>query len=256
MGRGSLVIVGTGMRAGVDITPESRAYIRRADKVLYLVSDCLSEMWIARNNPTAESLAGMYIPGVPRQEIYAAMVDRILALVRQGLQLCVAFYGHPGVFVFPSHEAINRARAEGFSARMLPGISAEDRLFADLGFDPAAAGCQSYEATSFLVCRYRFDPRAALILWQIGALGDCQWPPRADPRRLRVLTDYLEPYYGGEHQVVIYEAARDPVGEPVIARLPLAALPDAPTTTGSTLHVPPREPARPDPDMLRRLDMT
>jgi len=29
---------------------------------------------------------------------------------------------------------------------MLPGISAEDCLVADLGIDPASSGCQSYEA--------------------------------------------------------------------------------------------------------------
>jgi hypothetical protein len=33
---------------------------------------------------------------------------------------------------------------------MLPGISAEDCLFADLGIDPGIYGCQSYEATDFL----------------------------------------------------------------------------------------------------------
>jgi hypothetical protein len=34
---------------------------------------------------------------------------------------------------------------------MLPAISAEDCLFADLGVDPADHGCPSYEATDFLV---------------------------------------------------------------------------------------------------------
>ena len=40
---------------------------------------------------------------------------------------------HPGVYVAPSHETVLRARAEGYPARMLPGISSEDCLFADLG---------------------------------------------------------------------------------------------------------------------------
>ena len=54
------------------------------------------------------------------------------------------------VFVQPSHESIAIARLEGFSARMLPGISAEDCLFADIGLDPGKDGCQSFEATDFL----------------------------------------------------------------------------------------------------------
>jgi hypothetical protein len=54
--------------------------------------------------------------------------------------LCVALYGHPGVFACVGHEAIERARAEGIDAQMLPGISAEDCLFAELGVDPAVGG--------------------------------------------------------------------------------------------------------------------
>jgi hypothetical protein len=57
----------------------------------------------------------------------------------------------------------------GVSARMLPGVSAEDNLIADLGVDPA--GLQSYEATGFLVYKYRFDTSAGLVLWQVGVLG-------------------------------------------------------------------------------------
>src|SRR5205809_2021168 len=45
---------------------------------------------------------------------------------RGGSLTCLACYGHPGVFVYPSHEAIRRARAEGYVARILAGISSED----------------------------------------------------------------------------------------------------------------------------------
>ena len=49
------------------------------------------------------------------------MVEEILAAVREGKRVCAVFYGHPGVYVKPSHEAVRRARKEGFEARMLPG---------------------------------------------------------------------------------------------------------------------------------------
>ena len=86
--------------------------------------------------------------------------------------MCAVFYGHPGVFVNPSHRAVAQARAEGFRAAMLPGVSAEDCLFADLGLDPGAHGCQSYEATDFVIRRRSCYPSALLILWQVGALGE------------------------------------------------------------------------------------
>ena len=77
-----------------------------------------------------------YDEGRPRLEAYKKMVERILKNVKDGLEVCVVFYGHPSVFVQPSHESVRIARLEGFSARMLPGISAEDCLFADIGLDP------------------------------------------------------------------------------------------------------------------------
>ena len=47
--------------------------------------------------------------------------------IRAGFRVCAVFYGHPGVFVYPSHEAIRRARAEGFAARMLPALTPKAR---------------------------------------------------------------------------------------------------------------------------------
>ena len=69
--------------------------------------------------------------------MYARIVGDILDAVRGGASVCAAFYGHPGIFVTPSHDAVRRARAEGYPARMLPAVSAVDCLFADLGVDPA-----------------------------------------------------------------------------------------------------------------------
>src|SRR5205814_145574 len=146
--RGSLTVVGTGIRAGLHLTPEAREAFVGAEVALYLVADVVAESWVRELNPNARSLHDHYRLGVPRQDIYDRMTETILAEVRSGADVCVAFYGHPGVFVYPSHAAIARARVDGFSARMLPAVSAEDCLFADLGVDPGTTGCQSYEATS------------------------------------------------------------------------------------------------------------
>ena len=54
---------------------------------------------------------------------------------------------------------------------MIAGISAEDCLFADLGFDPASTGCLTFEATDFLIHNRRVDPTCLVILWQIGVVG-------------------------------------------------------------------------------------
>jgi uroporphyrin-III C-methyltransferase len=135
--RGSLVVVGTGIALAGQTTLEAVACIESAGKLFYLVTDPATEAWIRRLNPAAESLEDAYSEGKSRYRTYQEMTARIVAAVRSGHQVCAAFYGHPGVFVNASHAAIRRARREGFSARMLPGISADACLFARLSGLPS-----------------------------------------------------------------------------------------------------------------------
>src|SRR5689334_15248601 len=135
-GKGSLVIVGTGIRTTEHLTGSAIAWIKASDKVLYVVADLIAERVIKELSPSAESLTVLYGEGKQRGETYHAMVDRILDSVRGGQRTCVVLYGHPGVFAYPGHLAIERARDEGYPATMLPAVSAEDCLFADLGIDP------------------------------------------------------------------------------------------------------------------------
>lgn len=249
--------MGTGYLVAGQMTPESLATVQAAEKLLFLVADPATRIWLQGLNPSAESLYDAYGEGRPRRDSYREMVERILAPVRRGLRVCAAFYGHPGVFVFPSHEAIRIARAEGCPAQMLPGISAEDCLFADLGVDPALDGCQSFEASDFLVRRRRFDPTSALVLWQVGAIGVSTFLPRAvwHNEHLPVLVEVLAPHYPPGHQVVLYTASGLPICEPEIERLPLTELPRARVPITATLYVPPRERAPVDPEMARRLGL-
>lgn len=208
--------------------------------MVYLVPDPIAAADITRLNRRARSLASCYAEGGHRREAYARMVEEMLTPVRAGKRVCAAFYGHPGVFVWPSHEAIEQARGEGFEARMLPGVSAEDCLFADLGVDPATAGCQSYEATRFLEGRPAVERRAALVLWQIGVVGSAEHT--AEPRAplLGALVDALREIYPDDHEVVVYEASPFAGVAPLVRPVPLAAL-GAAVTPASTLYVPPLE---------------
>jgi Tetrapyrrole (Corrin/Porphyrin) Methylases len=225
------------------VTPEAAAAIERADEVLYLVTQPLTAEWIERTNPRSRSLHGLYAPGKPRRETYAEMVDELLAPVREGRDVCAAFYGHPGVFVHPGHEAIRRARAEGHRARMLPAVSALDCLVADLGIDPAATGLQSYEATDFLVHRRPVDEAATLVLWQIGVIGELGVVTGPRRENLALLVECLVEPYPRDHEAIVYEASPYPlVADPIVLRLRLEALPDAPVPLLATLVVPPAHP--------------
>lgn len=254
---GSLTVVGTGIQGG-QITLAARNAIEQADKLLYFVAEPILEGYLRGLNATAESLGRFYEDQKERLVTYREMTDRILEEVHRGLNVCAAFYGHPGIFVFATHEAIRRARAAGIVATMLPGISAEDCLFADLGIDPAFPGCQSFEATDFLIHRRQFDVSAALILWQIGVIGVHTCELRGhEPRNLDVLAGYLSGYYGADHRVVIYEAALYPGLDCRADVITLDRLPQAQVSVRSTLYVAPKNvPRAVDREMALRLGMS
>jgi Tetrapyrrole (Corrin/Porphyrin) Methylases len=254
-GRGSLTIVGTGIQLGSHMTREAQARIEQADKVLHSVGDPGQERWINELNPTAESLDRFYELGAIRRTVYIAMVDEILTWVRRGLNVCVVFYGHPGILVLASRESMRLARLEGFEAKMLPAISALDCLLADLAID-IQCGWQSYEATRFLLYQSRFDVSTPLILWQIGATGDLCCAGAANLHGLRALSSYLQRFYPPEHELTVYEAPQYPGLEPVVVVTPLQDLPSAPVTLLSTLYVPALTSHQLDGDMLAALGLS
>jgi uncharacterized protein YabN with tetrapyrrole methylase and pyrophosphatase domain len=252
--RGSLVCVGVGMTLGSHITPLARSYIEKADVVFTALSDGVIELWLAQMNSDVRSFQALYKEGKRRSETYREMVDAMLVEVRAGKRVCGAFYGHPGVFALPPHKAIAIARAEGYEAHMEPGVSAEDCLYADLGFDPGRYGCQHYEASQFMFYRRRIDPSAYLILWQIGLAGDQSFARFSTSAQYRqVLVDILGRDYDLSHEVIIYRAATLPMQEPRMERLPLGKLPVADVSMHETLVIPPARPLEPDLSIRERL---
>jgi len=252
--KGSLQVVGTGYLIAGQVTPQAVAAMRGADRLFYLVGGAPSRAFVESLNPSAESLFDAYAVGKPRKQSYREMVERILLPVRQGQRVCAVFYGHPGVLVNPSHAAIRQARREGYDAWMLPGISGADCLYADLGLDPGVYGCQSFEASDFLLRNRRFDPTSGLILWQFGVIGEENLPDQPCNRNgLAVLCEVLQEHYPAHHGVVIYEASELPICDPRIERRPLAELVEADVTWASTLYVPPLARRPVDPRMRDRL---
>lgn len=250
MKKGSLTIVGSGINPYAHCSIEAKAFIAQADQVFMLVTDVFTQDWIAEMNANCTSLQAHYQFGRAegddfdlrrnRADSYEHMVQTMVAAVREGQDVVGVFYGHPGVFAYPPHEAIRRLRAEGYEAQMLPGISAEDCLFADLGVDPGDSGCAQYEATTYLFYQVPINTSSSLILWQIGVVGD-HTLQRLSPAAhgLAALTAKLQTLYPSDHMVAIYEAASSPIADPRIEWLPLANLAQAEVSLISTLYVPP-----------------
>ncbi len=255
---GSLTIVGTGVMLAAHITAEALSYIKHAGQLLYVVAEPAMGIWLQGLNPTAQNLGELYADGKPRQLTYREMTARMLHYVCSGVDVVVVAYGHPGVFVQATHAAITQARKQGYRARMLPGISAQDCLFADLGVNPGTHGCQFFEATDFLAMRRRFDPTSSLLLYQVAVLGarSVQISSSVLRDRLQTLATVLGRVYPPDHGVVLYEAATLPTCRPIIRRVRLERLPRTRIPTMATLYIPPLEQRRRDPRIARWFDQS
>jgi len=252
--RGSLVCVGIGMTLGSHITPLARSYIEKSDVVFAAVSDGIVELWLAEMHADVRSLQPFYQEGKSRMHTYRQMVDAMLTQVRVGKQVCGVFYGHPGVFAWPPHKAIETARKEGYRAHMEPGISAEDCLYADLGIDPGKVGCQHFEASQLLFYTRRIDPTAYLVLWQVGVVGDQSLARFSTGEAYRqVLVDVLANDYPLDHEVTIYRVATLPIHQPRIERIALGKLPTADISLHDTVVIPPARALQPNPEIRARL---
>jgi Tetrapyrrole (Corrin/Porphyrin) Methylases len=251
----SLVVVGTGIQWAGQTTLAARRAIEAADRVLFAVADPGTVRWLRSLRPDAESLR--YGEDGPRRPIYGAMVETILAELRLGRRVCAVFYGHPGVFATPAHEAVRAARSAGFAARMLPGVSFLGCLFADLGLDPGREGCLVYEATDFLIRRRPFDRYTPLVLSQVALVGNPDVFDPSDTDRIRrglsVLAEALSLHYPPSHEAIVYDASTHPINPPRIVRRRIDELAGAPVTEVSTLFVPPVEAAPIDEEMRARL---
>ena len=252
--RGSLACVGMGMTLGSHLTPLARDHIEQADVVFAALSDHVVELWLQRMNPDVRSLQPYYAEGKSRLKTYKEWVDLIMAEVRAGKRVCAVFYGHPGIFAWSPHKAIDKARAEGFQAHMEPGISAEDCLYADVGIDPGRYGCQHFEATQLLFYEHRINPAGYVVLWRGAVVGDASLTRfHTGPAYRQVLVDKLSRDYPLDHEIIIYHGATLPIEQPRIRRVKLRDLPDTTLASQETVVLPPAMTLRPDIAMQERL---
>jgi Tetrapyrrole (Corrin/Porphyrin) Methylases len=258
---GTLVLIGSGIKAINQFTLEAEAYLDWADAVYFCVADPATEHWITKKRPNAVDLYTLYDNDKARAITYVQMAELMLQSLRQGLNVVGIFHGHPGVFVNPSHRAIAIARQEGHEAFMLPAVSAMDCLFADLGIDPSKPGCQVIEASDLLLRRRTLLIDSHVIIFQVGSVGDMGFNFGGFPNtHLPVLVEYLQEIYGDDYEIVHYIAAQYALCDPVIERLPLSAFKDPTVSkrvTGiSTFYVPPKVLRGVDPQVAATLGLS
>jgi hypothetical protein len=242
---GTLTILGSGIET-VGFSLGDEKLIQAADKVLFCVADPATIVWLKRIRPDALDLYVLYGEDKVRYTTYMQMAEAQLYWVRQGLNVVVVFYGHPGIFVLSTHRGVKIARREGHRATMKAGVCALDTLCADLGVDPCHPGLQTHEATDCLTRRRRIDTSLHVILWQVGLIGELGYRRHGYLNSgFSYFVNWLIELYGPDYQITHYVGSRYPTIEPLIAVHALKDLHDPEiqaTVTGiSTFYLPPRD---------------
>ncbi len=256
MENGKLVIIGSGIKSVSHITLEGLSYVKCADTIIYAVADSITQYWIEKQNANCISLDVFYEEGKPRIDTYKDMISEIDKNLNANSLTCCVFYGHPGIFVYASHKAIELARQKNIEALMLPGISSLDCLFADLSIDPATNGCQMYEATDFLIYEREIDLSTPLILWQVGIVGLLRHTEKlANHHQIEVLKSYLLNFYGYNHKVILYEAAQLPIEEAKIIETRIEDIKKPMLSTKTTMFIPSKRRKKLKQKVVNQLNM-
>ena len=107
------MIVGSGIRSAGQFTTEAISHIKNADKVLYCVSDPVTETYIRDLFPGAMDLGVFFDGSKDRYDSCVQMAEACLFYPRQGLYTVAIFPGHPGISSLPSLRAMQIAKKQG-----------------------------------------------------------------------------------------------------------------------------------------------
>ena len=257
---GILAVVGSGIKAVCDFTSEAISLIKHADKVFYCVADPVTEVYIKSLSPDAQDLYVFYSNNKERYHTYMQMAEVILHDVRKGLKVVAVYYGHPGVFVLPSHRAVQIARKQGLRAFLVPAVSALDCLVADVDFDPSFPGLQILEATDMLLRKRPILTDRHVVIWQVGCVGNPGYRRQGYLKEnFAVLLDYLEDFYSPDEEIIHYIGSQFPTVSPVIDRIPLSQFRSPEVSkqvTGiSTFYIAPKDFVSYDADMAQSIGL-
>jgi uncharacterized protein YabN with tetrapyrrole methylase and pyrophosphatase domain len=235
-------IVGTGIVGTHQLTREAEEVIRRCKRTFVIDSGYGIPDYLATLCPEVTELGPLYEAGKDRLPTYRRMAAEVVSAAVADAPVCLATYGHPWVFCYPTTLIARAAPLLGLHVEVFPGVSAFDTLLVDLGIDIALSGIQMYEATDLLLRRRPIQNDVTCLIWQPTVVGDPTYRPEGyTVEQFLPLQDFLLRFYPPEHEVAIVTTKTFPLTRSVVQRLRLADLPEellrAPKV--GTLYIPP-----------------
>jgi uncharacterized protein YabN with tetrapyrrole methylase and pyrophosphatase domain len=235
-------IVGTGIVGTHQLTREVEEVIRRCTHTFVIDSGYGSPEYLETLCPEVTELKSLYKPGRDRLHTYHRMAAEVVSAAMAKAPVCLATYGHPWVYCYPTTLITRAAPLLGLHVEVFPGVSSFDTLLVDLGTDIALSGIQMYEATDLLLRRRPIQSDVTCVIWQPTVVGDPTYhtePYTAD--QFTPLQEYLLRFYPADHAAAIVTTKTYPLTRSVVQRLQLGnlavELQRAPKV--GTLYIPP-----------------
>ena len=218
-----IYIVGLGVLNVDHITCETEVVIRRSKEVLYVDTGVATRTYLESLCPQVTSLfETSYAEDGPRLSAYHHMAARVLDAAMDHPPVTFAMHGHPIVGAYAPFLIRDMAGLLGLEARVLPGISAMDCLFAELMVDPCVGGMQMYEATDLLLRRRPLHADVPALIWQIGCVETRLHTTRVSkPQRFERLRSHLLRFYPPEHRVTAAYSTPHPLMPSTVHRFEL-----------------------------------
>ncbi|KIN92474.1 SAM-dependent methyltransferase [Thauera sp. SWB20] len=236
-------IAGLGIAALDQVTPEVERALGKSKEVLYVASGIGIKEYLQTKTSKVTDLSPIsYKEFDNRSNAYTFMAAKVIEAALSNPPVTLALYGHPVVFAYPPFLVLQMSKALGLKAKVLPGISSMDCLFADLMVDPGQNGVLMYEATDMLLRKRPLIPDVPLILWQVGTLETSLYlNAPSKPNRFNRLVSHLREFYPEDHEIYAYFASIYPLAPPTIYKFPIKSFESHAQVLhgGFTLYVPP-----------------
>ncbi len=235
-------IVGTGIVGAHQLTREAEEVIRRSNHTFVIASGYGVPEYLQALCPRVTDLGYLYEPGMNRLPTYQRMAAKVVAAAMDDAPVCLATYGHPWVYCYPTTLISRAAPLLGLHVEVFAGISAFDSLLVDLGTDIANSGIQMYEATDLLLRQRPIQTDVTCVIWQPTVVCDPTCPAGPyDANQFRPLQDYLRRFYPDHHEIRLVTSRTHPLTRSTVQPLRLAELAEALSGAPQvgTLYIPP-----------------
>jgi precorrin-3B methylase len=235
-------VVGLGIVGTHQITRETEQVIRRSNHTFVIESGFGITDYLKTLCPDVTNLGSFYERGKSRLPTYRKMAATVVAAALSKPPVCLAAYGHPWVYCYPTTLIKRSAALLNLHVEVFPGISAFDNLLVDLGIDLAFDGVQMYEATDLLLRRRPIQNDVTCVIWQSTIVGDPTYPDKPFPiQQFQPLQDYLVQFFPANHEVALVVSKTFPLLRSIVRKFPLERLAEEVRTAPplGTLFIPP-----------------